>query len=245
MMDSSSNQYKVEKRYTEEVHDVHSQNDIPSVDGFSFCADNSQPDGGGDKSNRRDTTGKVAKLWDSLDAKYMAGDASSKKFPVKNKAQSTLKHKKEDFKLLFEMVRIEESLIVDKDSDKPKSKNVTGPSVVNMDDDVACDLYDLHATSSLGNKKYFVKFIDDASREAWNAVFVRYVGAFRIAFRFSSVPRPSLRIPNGTEDIGGSVVPEEVIEKAVQQPEPKLRNSKRNRTPKNFGPEFQLITFLI
>ncbi|GJV76649.1 zinc finger, CCHC-type containing protein [Tanacetum coccineum] len=30
--------------------------------------------------------------------------------------------------------------------------------------------------------------------------------------RFSSVPRPSLRIPNGTEDIGCSVVPEEVIE---------------------------------
>ncbi|GKB46828.1 zinc finger, CCHC-type containing protein [Tanacetum coccineum] len=54
--------------------------------------------------------------------------------------------------------------------------------------------------------------------------------------RFSSVPRPSLRIPNGTEDIGGSVVPEEV----VQQPEPELRKSKRNRTPKDFGPEFQL-----
>ncbi|GJS91311.1 zinc finger, CCHC-type containing protein, partial [Tanacetum coccineum] len=30
--------------------------------------------------------------------------------------------------------------------------------------------------------------------------------------RFSSVPRPSLRIPNGTEDIGGSVVLEEVTE---------------------------------
>ncbi|GJW56818.1 zinc finger, CCHC-type containing protein [Tanacetum coccineum] len=58
--------------------------------------------------------------------------------------------------------------------------------------------------------------------------------------RFSSVPRPSLRIPNGTEDIGGSVVPEEVTEEVVQQPEPELRKSKRNRTPKNFGPEFQL-----
>ncbi|GJU69781.1 hypothetical protein Tco_1256040 [Tanacetum coccineum] len=54
--------------------------------------------------------------------------------------------------------------------------------------------------------------------------------------RFSSVLRPSLRIPNETKDIGGSVVPEEV----VQQPEPKLRKSKRNRTPKDFGPEFQL-----
>ncbi|GJS03393.1 hypothetical protein Tco_0319901 [Tanacetum coccineum] len=28
--------------------------------------------------------------------------------------------------------------------------------------------------------------------------------------RFSSVPRPSLRIPNGTEDISGSLVPKEV-----------------------------------
>ncbi|GJZ96938.1 zinc finger, CCHC-type containing protein, partial [Tanacetum coccineum] len=54
--------------------------------------------------------------------------------------------------------------------------------------------------------------------------------------KFSSVLSPSLRIPNGTEDIGGSVVPEEV----VQQPEPELRKRKRNRTPKSFGPEFQL-----
>ncbi|GJV50141.1 zinc finger, CCHC-type containing protein [Tanacetum coccineum] len=58
--------------------------------------------------------------------------------------------------------------------------------------------------------------------------------------RFSSVPRPSLRIPNGIEDIGGSVVLEEVTEEGVQQPEPELIKSKRNRTPKNFGPEFQL-----
>ncbi|GKD71962.1 zinc finger, CCHC-type containing protein, partial [Tanacetum coccineum] len=33
--------------------------------------------------------------------------------------------------------------------------------------------------------------------------------------RFSSVPRPSLKIPNRTEDIGGSVVPEEVTKKDV------------------------------
>ncbi|GKD85211.1 hypothetical protein Tco_1356365 [Tanacetum coccineum] len=44
--------------------------------------------------------------------------------------------------------------------------------------------------------------------------------------RFSSIPRTSLRIPNETEDIGGSVVPEEV----VQQLEPELRKSKKNRT---------------
>ncbi|GJT99562.1 hypothetical protein Tco_1109901 [Tanacetum coccineum] len=56
--------------------------------------------------------------------------------------------------------------------------------------------------------------------------------------RFSSVSRLSLRIPNGTEYIGGSVVPKEVTEEAIQQPEPELRKSKRNRTPKDFGPEF-------
>ncbi|GJT60791.1 hypothetical protein Tco_1004324 [Tanacetum coccineum] len=59
--------------------------------------------------------------------------------------------------------------------------------------------------------------------------------------RFSSVPRPSQRsLKDETEDIGGSVVPEKVIEDVVQQPEPELRERKRNRTPKNFGPEFQL-----
>ncbi|GKA47372.1 zinc finger, CCHC-type containing protein [Tanacetum coccineum] len=60
--------------------------------------------------------------------------------------------------------------------------------------------------------------------------------------RFSSVPRPSQRsLINETEDIGGSVVCEEVTEEVVtQQPEPELRKGKRNRTPKNFGLEFQL-----
>ncbi|GKA11978.1 hypothetical protein Tco_0691524, partial [Tanacetum coccineum] len=59
--------------------------------------------------------------------------------------------------------------------------------------------------------------------------------------RFSSVSRPSQRFMiNGNEDICGSVVPEEVSEEVVvQQPKPELRKIKRNRTPKNFGLEFQ------
>ncbi|GKD45457.1 zinc finger, CCHC-type containing protein [Tanacetum coccineum] len=156
------------------------------------------------------------------------------------------------------------------------------------------DLCDLHATSSLRNKKYFVTFIDVSSRFCYvyllhskdealdkfkvfktevelqqgslklkelgltgegcravvrlpdpklktlgergiECIFVGYAKHSK-AFRFSSVPRPTLRIPNGTEDIGGSMVPEEV----VQQPEPEFRKSKRNRTPKDFGNEFQL-----
>ncbi|GKD09567.1 hypothetical protein Tco_1189252 [Tanacetum coccineum] len=63
------------------------------------------------------------------------------------------------------------------------------------------NLCDLHDTPSLGNKKYFVKFIDDAS--------------------------------------SCLVVPEKVTGEVVQ-PEPELRKSKRHRTPKDFGPEFQL-----
>ncbi|GKE56471.1 hypothetical protein Tco_1495656, partial [Tanacetum coccineum] len=73
-----------------------------------------------------------------------------------------------------------------------------------------------------------------------DSVSINYIIESRDAIfnenRFSLVPKPSLRILNGTEDIGGSVVPEEV----VQQPELELRKSKRNRTPKDFRPEFQL-----
>ncbi|GJV36179.1 hypothetical protein Tco_1408656 [Tanacetum coccineum] len=56
--------------------------------------------------------------------------------------------------------------------------------------------------------------------------------------RFSSVLKPSqMSLINGTEDIGDSMVPEKVSEEVVvQQPEPELKN----RTPKNFGSEFQL-----
>ncbi|GJX17444.1 zinc finger, CCHC-type containing protein, partial [Tanacetum coccineum] len=59
--------------------------------------------------------------------------------------------------------------------------------------------------------------------------------------RFSSVPRPSQRsLVKGIEDSGGSVVSEKVTEDVVQQTEPELKESKRHRNPKNFGPEFQL-----
>ncbi|GJS93070.1 zinc finger, CCHC-type containing protein [Tanacetum coccineum] len=58
--------------------------------------------------------------------------------------------------------------------------------------------------------------------------------------RLSSVLRPSLGILKGTEDIGGLVVPEKVTKEVVQQPEPEHRKGKRNKTPKDFGQEFQL-----
>ncbi|GJY56736.1 zinc finger, CCHC-type containing protein [Tanacetum coccineum] len=92
------------------------------------------------------------------------------------------------------------------------------------------DLCDLHATPSLGDKKYFVTFINDALRDA---IFDEN--------RFSSVPKPSQRsLIDGTENFGGLVVPKEVTKEVVQQPELELRKSKRNKTPKDFRPEFQL-----
>nr|GEV07791.1 hypothetical protein [Tanacetum cinerariifolium] len=60
--------------------------------------------------------------------------------------------------------------------------------------------------------------------------------------RFSLVSKPSLRIPNGIEDIDVSEVSDEVPSRVtkevadevlVQQPEPELRKRKRNMTTKN------------
>ncbi|GJY04417.1 putative reverse transcriptase domain-containing protein, partial [Tanacetum coccineum] len=92
-------------------------------------------------------------LWDTLEAKYMAEDASSKKFLVSNFTnykmtdsrpvleqynelldfKHTLKHLKEELTLieLGSHLRIEESLRA-QDNDKPKGNNVVGPSVFNM-----------------------------------------------------------------------------------------------------------------
>ncbi|GJT78426.1 hypothetical protein Tco_1045151 [Tanacetum coccineum] len=58
--------------------------------------------------------------------------------------------------------------------------------------------------------------------------------------RFSFVPIPSQwSLINGIDDIGDLDVLENIFEKVVVQ-KLKLRRSKRNRTPKSFGPEFQL-----
>ncbi|GKA24150.1 zinc finger, CCHC-type containing protein [Tanacetum coccineum] len=151
-----------------------------------------------------------------------------------------------------------------------------------FDMDTENDLCDLHATPSLWNKKYFVTFIDDASRAVLRlpdpklktlgkrGIECNFVGytkhskAFRFyviepndyvainliieskdaifdEHRFSSVPRPSQwSLVKGTEDSGGSVVREKTSDEIVQQSEPQLRKSKRHRSPKDFGPEFQL-----
>ncbi|GJT09859.1 zinc finger, CCHC-type containing protein [Tanacetum coccineum] len=116
-------------------------------------------------------------------------------------------------------------------------------------------LCDLHATPLLGNKKYFMTFIDEASRpvvrlpdpklntlgeRGIECIFVGYAEHSKVFMfyvikpndsvsinsiiesmdaifdenRFSSVLGPSLIIPNGTKDIGGSVVLKEVTKES-------------------------------
>ncbi|GKA07001.1 zinc finger, CCHC-type containing protein [Tanacetum coccineum] len=93
-------------------------------------------------------------LWDTLEAKYMAEDASSKKFLVSNFTNYKMTYSRpvlEQYNKLLGILgrftqhnmnmdesiklgshlRIEESLRA-QDNDKPKGNNVAGPSVVNM-----------------------------------------------------------------------------------------------------------------
>ncbi|GJU69147.1 zinc finger, CCHC-type containing protein [Tanacetum coccineum] len=59
--------------------------------------------------------------------------------------------------------------------------------------------------------------------------------------RFSSVPRPSQRsMVKGIEDSSGSMFSEKTSDEIVWKSKPQLRKSKRHRTPKDFGAEFQL-----
>ncbi|GKB42629.1 zinc finger, CCHC-type containing protein [Tanacetum coccineum] len=197
-------------------------------------------DGGDDPTVEQKIVESRKELLDSLEAKYMAKDASISciidKLPASWK---DFKHKKKKLTLveLGSHLRIEKSLRA-QDSDKPKGNNVVGPQLMLTSDVVklrsivlkkivSFDLCDLYTTPSLGNKKYSVTFIDDASRYAEHSkAFMFYViepndsvlinsiiesmYAIFDENRFSSVPRPSLRIPNGTEDISGSLVPKEV-----------------------------------
>ncbi|GKD07742.1 zinc finger, CCHC-type containing protein [Tanacetum coccineum] len=142
-------------------------------------------------------------------------------------------------------MRIEESLRA-QDSDNPKGNNVAGLAVVRLPDPK------LKTLGERGIECIFVGYAKHSKAfrfyviEPNELVLVNSITESRDAIfdgnKFSSVPRPSQRsLINGTGDIGSSVVPEEVTKELVtQQPEPKLRKSKSNRTPKNFGPEFQL-----
>ncbi|GJY27993.1 zinc finger, CCHC-type containing protein [Tanacetum coccineum] len=92
-------------------------------------------EGGGENPTVEQNVETSKELWDTLDAKYMAEDASSKKFIVSNftnykmtDSRAVLEQYNE---LLGSHLRIKESLRA-QDNDKPKGNNVDGPSVVNM-----------------------------------------------------------------------------------------------------------------
>ncbi|GKB25291.1 zinc finger, CCHC-type containing protein [Tanacetum coccineum] len=239
-------------------------------------------------------------LLDSLEAKYMAKDALSKKFIVSNFTNykmtnsrpaieqysellgilgrftqhkmnldeviqiSCIIDKKEELTLveLGRHLRIKESLRVH-DSDNPKSNNVDGPSVVNMlnivNDNIGSafmstsklndsiiwharlghvhfkrmqdmsqdgDLCDLHATLSLGNKKYFLTFIDDDSRTESRVLCIEPNESVSIISIIETRDAYLMKISR-TEDVGGSTVLEKVTEEVVvQQPEPELKKQK-------------------
>ncbi|GJV20603.1 zinc finger, CCHC-type containing protein [Tanacetum coccineum] len=100
-------------------------------------------DGGDDATVEQIRKRAKEELWDSLEAKYMAEDASSKKFLVSNFTNCKMTDSRqlwnntmnflEELNLveLGSHLRIEESFKV-QDSDKPKGNNVVGPLVVNM-----------------------------------------------------------------------------------------------------------------
>ncbi|GKB81915.1 zinc finger, CCHC-type containing protein [Tanacetum coccineum] len=99
------------------------------------------------------------------------------------------------------------------------------------------DLCDLHATPSLGNKKYFVTFIDDAFRFCY--VYLLHSNDEALA-KFK-VFKTEVELQQGSQIKRFRTDRGEVTEEVVtQQPKPELRKGKRNKTLKDFGPEFQL-----
>nr|GEV15779.1 zinc finger, CCHC-type [Tanacetum cinerariifolium] len=188
--------------------------------------------------------------WDSYDyvckglilneAKYMAEVASSKKLLVSNFTNYKMTDSRPVMKQYNELLGILKSK--DKALDKfnvfkTEVKLQQGSQIKRFRNDRGGEYMDtlyfqsvgiIHETTSL----YTPQQNGMSERENRDAIFDEY--------RLSLVHRPSLKIPNKTIDIGGSVVPEEVTEEVVQQPEPKLRKIKRNRAPKDFRPEFQL-----
>ncbi|GJV83695.1 zinc finger, CCHC-type containing protein [Tanacetum coccineum] len=97
---------------------------------------------------------------------------------------------------------------------------------------IRSDLYDSHATPSLGNKKYFVTFIDDAFRTKREGEYMDtlYFQSIGIIHKMTDLYTPQ-------QNVVSKEITKVVI---VQQLEHELRKGKKNKTSKNFGPEFQL-----
>ncbi|GJY29097.1 zinc finger, CCHC-type containing protein [Tanacetum coccineum] len=126
-------------------------------------------------------------LWDSLKAKYMDKDASSKKFLEELTLVELGSH-----------LRIEESLRA-QDSDNPKGNNVVDPQSLDVD----------WVKGSEHSKAFRFFVIRPNESVSINSITESRDSIFD-ENRLSSIPRPSLSIPKGTKDIGSLVVPEEV-----------------------------------
>ncbi|GJV18571.1 zinc finger, CCHC-type containing protein [Tanacetum coccineum] len=167
---------------------------------------------------------------DSLEAKYMAEDASSKKFLVSNFTNYKMTDSRpimEQYNKLLGILgrftqnmmnmdeaiqeeltlvefgghlRIEESLRA-QDSDKLKGNNVVGPYWKFWVKEALECIFVGYAEHSKAFRFYVI--------EPNESILVNLIIESRDAIfdenRFSSIARPSLRIPNETEDIGGSV----------------------------------------
>nr|GEU52856.1 zinc finger, CCHC-type [Tanacetum cinerariifolium] len=127
-------------------------------------------------------------IWDSLEVKYMAKDVSNFKH--------TLKHKKEELTLveLDSHLRIEESLKAVVRLPDPKLKTLGERGI-------EC-IFVGYAKHSNAFRFYIIEPNDSVSISS----IIKSRDAIFDENRLSSIPRPSLKIPNGTEDIGGSDV---------------------------------------
>ncbi|GJT17429.1 zinc finger, CCHC-type containing protein [Tanacetum coccineum] len=241
------------------------------------------PNDGGDNPTVEQNVESSKELWDSLEAKYMAEDASSKKFLVSNFTNTKMTDSEQYNELLGILGRFTQpKMNMDeaiKDSDKPKGNNVAGPQLNIVNDNIGSTFmstsklndsilwharlghihfkrmqdmlkdglilaFDMDTEKTESRVLGLVVRLPDPKLKALDERGIECIFDGDAIFdenRFSSVPLPSQRsLVNGTKDIGCSMVHGKVTEEVVQQPEPELRKSKKNKTPKDFGPEFQL-----
>nr|GEV98095.1 zinc finger, CCHC-type [Tanacetum cinerariifolium] len=132
-------------------------------------------------------------------AKSMAEDASSKKFFVSNFTNYKMTYSRPVFEQYNEILgtmitRVNVNIMITQRLILTRRLNLLVENVAKL------------VTLKGIAKVYYVTYVSKAyfvhdDDVAWDVILDEN--------RFSSVLRPSLRIPNGTEDIGGSVVPEE------------------------------------
>ncbi|GKA21724.1 zinc finger, CCHC-type containing protein [Tanacetum coccineum] len=193
-------------------------------------------------------------LWDTLEAKYMAEDASSKNVPqdndkpkgnnvagpsvvnmVEHNNSSKYNDKKGKPTELMDQAQMDQRMVL---------------QTLLKDDDVTWWV-DSGATVHVAVVRLPDPKLKTLGERGIECIFVGYVEHSK-AFRFYVIePNDSVAINSIIESrdaifdeqhVGGELrwTSKRVTDEIVQQSEPELRNSKRHRTPKDFGPEFQL-----